>query len=91
MGVFKQEYWSGWPFPPLGDLPDPGIKSSSPLSLALRADSLPFKDDMIISILYMRKQRLRKSEKLSMGIVVQQISTSRYVLTPKITTKTFDT
>ena len=26
-GFFRQEYWSGLPFPPLGDLPDPGIKS----------------------------------------------------------------
>ena len=33
-----QEYWSGLPFPSLGDLPNPGIK---PGSLALQADSLP--------------------------------------------------
>ena len=26
MGFSKQEYWSGSPFPALGDLPDPGIK-----------------------------------------------------------------
>ena len=26
MGFSKQEYWSGLPFPSLGDLPDPGIK-----------------------------------------------------------------
>ena len=25
----RQEYWSGWPFPPPGDLPDPGIKPRS--------------------------------------------------------------
>ena len=25
-----QEYWSGVPFLPLGDLPDPGIESASP-------------------------------------------------------------
>ena len=25
-GFSRQEYWSGLPFPPLGDLPDPGIK-----------------------------------------------------------------
>ena len=31
MGFSKQEYWSGLPCPPLGDLPDPGIE---PLSLA---------------------------------------------------------
>ena len=27
---FKQEYWSGLPFPSPGDLPDPGIKLGSP-------------------------------------------------------------
>ena len=34
----RQEYWSGYPFPCPGDLPNPGIKPRSP---ALRADSLP--------------------------------------------------
>ena len=29
MGFPKQEYWSGLPFPPPGDLPNPGIKSLS--------------------------------------------------------------
>ena len=26
MGFSRQEYWSGLPFPPPGDLPDPGVK-----------------------------------------------------------------
>ena len=26
MGFFRQEYWSGLPFPPPGGLPDPGIE-----------------------------------------------------------------
>ena len=26
----KKEYWSGLPFPPPGDLPDPGIEPASP-------------------------------------------------------------
>ena len=30
MGFSWQEYWSGLPFPSLGKLPDPGIKSKSP-------------------------------------------------------------
>ena len=30
MGLSQQEYWSGLPFPPPGDLPDPGIKPASP-------------------------------------------------------------
>ena len=31
MVFFRQEYWSGLPFPPPGDLPDPGIKPTSPV------------------------------------------------------------
>ena len=41
MGFFRQEYWSGVPCPPLGDLPNLGIKPASPESPALQADSLP--------------------------------------------------
>ena len=37
----RQEYWSGLPFHPLGDLPDPGIESAPPASPTLVADSLP--------------------------------------------------
>ena len=29
MGFSRKEYWSGLPFPPPGDLPEPGIKSTS--------------------------------------------------------------
>ena len=41
MEFSRQEYWSGLPFPPSGYLPDPGINPSSPVSLALQADSVP--------------------------------------------------
>ena len=37
-GFSRQEYWSGLPFPSPGDLPDLGIKPTSP---ALQVDSLP--------------------------------------------------
>ena len=37
MGFFRQEYWSGLPFPSPGNLPNPEIEPRSP---ALRADSL---------------------------------------------------
>ena len=33
----RHEYWSGFPFPPPRDLPNPGIEPRSP---ALQADSL---------------------------------------------------
>ena len=38
MGFFRQEYWSGLPSPPPGDLPNPGIEPGFP---ALQADTLP--------------------------------------------------
>ena len=38
IGVSRQEYWSGLPFPSPGDLPSPGSKPGSP---ALQVDSLP--------------------------------------------------
>ena len=37
MGFSRQESWSGLPFPPPGNLPDPRIE---PVSPALQADSL---------------------------------------------------
>ena len=41
MGFSRQEYLSGLPCSPPGDLPDSGIKPVSPASPALQADSLP--------------------------------------------------
>ena len=35
MGLSQQQYWSGLLFSPPGDLPDPGIKPTSPMSSAL--------------------------------------------------------
>ena len=35
MGFSRQEYWSGLPFPPPGDLPNPGIEPESLTSPAL--------------------------------------------------------
>ena len=41
MGFFRQEYWSGLPCPPPGDLPDPGIEPATLAAPASQADSLP--------------------------------------------------
>ena len=35
MGFSRQEYWSGLPFPPPGDIPDPGIEFASLMSPTL--------------------------------------------------------
>ena len=40
MGFFRQEYWSGLPCPPPGDLPDPGTEPASPMVLRWQAGSL---------------------------------------------------
>ena len=40
VGFSRQEYWSGLPCPPPGDLPGPWIEPTSPVDLALQADSL---------------------------------------------------
>ena len=58
MGFPRQEYWSGLPFPSLGDLPDPGIKPRSP---AFQADSLPTEPP---GKLKGAKQRKKKKKKL---------------------------
>ena len=39
MGFSRQEYWSRLPFPPPGNLPNPGMEPRSP---ALQTDALPF-------------------------------------------------
>ena len=40
-GVSRREDWGGWPCPPPGDLPAPGIEPGSPTAPALQALSLP--------------------------------------------------
>ena len=58
MGISRQEYWSGLPLPPPGDLPDPGIK---PMSPALQADSLPLSHWERCDVGYIESQ-LRRGE-----------------------------
>src|SRR5574341_1234605 len=41
LGFSRQEYWSGLPCPPPGNLPHPGTEPTSPVSSALQVDSLP--------------------------------------------------
>ena len=53
MGFSRQEHWSGLPFPPPGDLPHPGIKSASPASPALPADSLLLSHEGSPTIIHM--------------------------------------
>ena len=41
MGFYRQEYWSGLPFPSPGDLPDLGIEPESPALQAGSSSSEP--------------------------------------------------
>ena len=53
MGISRQDYWGGLPFPSPGDFPYSGIE---PAALALQADSLPLshpgKSVCSLSLLY---------------------------------------
>ena len=62
MGFSRQEYWTGLPIPPPGDLHDPGIQ---PVSPALQADSLPsaLPGKPILLRLVWEKERETKTEK----------------------------
>ena len=63
MGFFRQEYWSGLPFPPPGDLPNPGIEPTCP---TLQVDSLlsepPGKpiETVVASVLYSYESMILK-------------------------------
>ena len=52
MGFSRQECWSGLPFPPPGDLPDPGME---PVSPAPQVDSSPLRPrGSLVSIIIIR-------------------------------------
>ena len=46
----RQEYWSGLLCPPPRDLPDPGIKPTSPVSSALQVDSILLSNREALSV-----------------------------------------
>ena len=54
MGFFRQEYWSGLPFPPPGDLPDPAMELASPASPTLvdrfftTEPNISFREDLVL-------------------------------------------
>ena len=76
MEFFRQEYWSGLPFPSPGDLPDPGMEPGSP---ALQADSLPSeppgKPSTVRAII--KKKKERKKNKGNSGTVAATMPAAR--------------
>ena len=60
MDFSRQEYWSGFPCPPSGDLPNPGVKHRSPI---LQADSLPSKPKFwMLGFCIMQTEKFQMSE-----------------------------
>ena len=53
MGLSRQEYWSGLPFPSPGDLPNPGIEPGSP---TLQAESLPTEPQRYVDFMWSLKK-----------------------------------
>ena len=53
MGLSRQEYWSGLPFPSPGDLPNPGIEPGSP---TLQAVSLPTEPQRYVDLMWSLKK-----------------------------------
>ena len=75
MEFSRQEYWSGWPFPPPGDLPNPGIEPKSPCAVpALQADSIPWSHWVKIRI---RRLKYIYTEEIRTKVTIEQLCSLR--------------
>ena len=66
MEYSRQEYWSGLPCPPPGDLPNPGMESTSLMSPALAGVSICVESRKIVqmNLFAKKKQRHRCREQM---------------------------
>ena len=55
MGFSRQEYWSGLPYPPPGDLPNPGSELMAPALQAIVSESPGKPQNPIVNIKFMSK------------------------------------
>ena len=72
MGFPRQKYWSGLPFPPPGELPNPGIEPMSPASPALQVSSFTTKPASFL--LQMKMSLFHKISQNQMSIISMLIS-----------------
>ena len=70
MAFSRQEYWSGLPFPSLGDLPDPAIKPSPAASPALLVGSLQLSHQGSLSKLYDLRNLGQRKQEWMLGTVL---------------------
>ena len=79
MGFFRQEYWSGLPFPLPGDLPNPGIepRDRTPLSPVLGRQVLHHWRHWEALLKYLVSIILRKEQTLSAFRVIPNPKSER--------------
>ena len=84
LGFPRQDYWSGLPCPPPGDLPHPVLKPTSP---ALQADFLLLTDSLPLSYqgspgeynILLLKRNKRQMEKVKWNIIYKKKCDFHYV------------
>ena len=86
VGFSRQEYWSGLPFPPPGDLLNSGIEPASLAAPALQVDSLlpvqPGKPRRVESCLYFQKRLNFASSSRGVTVMVPRLKEGCEVLAP---------
>ena len=68
MGLFRQEYWSGLPFPPPDDFPDHGMEPVSPVSPTLQVNSF--------SLNHLRRAYMKLHKPICRQYLLVQLSSS---------------
>ena len=91
MGGSRQEYWSGLPFPPPGDLPHPGIERAFPALAGRFSTSQPPGKHMLLRqglnvTIYTQNFNLTKNKMLSVGQISLKLC-NKYILKAKNTTE----
>ena len=74
MGFSRQEYWSGLPFSPPGDLPKPGIESMPPVSPSLAGRFFtiepPRKPSHLVILLYPKNHLIQRKVKFLRSLII---------------------
>ena len=71
MGFSRQEYWSGLPFPPSGDLHDPGVEPVSLMSPALTGGFLTWEapSQQLACIILSQSSLVPRSQQETKGVL----------------------
>ena len=92
MGLSRQEYWCGLPFPSPGDLPDPGI---DPVSWQDQVGSLPMSHQgsqkvFILNTKYKSSRQLLIKCDTNTSHLFRELSNSESLFFPKFTQTKFE-